>query len=109
MTMRAIDDAKGPPFILAFRNEAERTVDSAAGGMDSDLALGPGRFTAPVAAEPGFSFDAQFRVLRARRHHRVPFRPGVLVDASDELFEGGVGFAFGGRCEGHRGSGVVWQ
>lgn len=101
MTMRAIDDAKRPSRILEFRNQAERAVDSATGGMDSDLALGPRRFAAPVAAQPGFSFHAQFRDLGARHHDRVPFGPGVLVHAPDEFFEGGVGFAFAGRCEGH--------
>lgn len=98
MTVRAIDNPERPPFILALRNEAERTVDSSAGGMDSNLPLGPGRFAAPVASEPGFSFDAEFRVFGARGHHGVTFRPGMVIDAPDELFERSVRFAFGRRC-----------
>lgn len=84
MAVRAIDHSEGPPFVLALRNQAEWTVDSSAGGVDSDLALGPGRFAPAVASEPGFSFDAQFGILGARRHDRVPFGPGVLIDAPDE-------------------------
>ncbi len=96
--MLAINDPERPCVILALRYDAERTVDSSAGAMDSNLAPRARRFTAPVASEPGFPFDTKFRVLRACGHHGVTFRPSVVVYTPYELFQGGVGFAFGRRC-----------
>lgn len=96
--MVCIDYSERPPLILTLCDQAERTIDSSAGRMDSDLASGTRRFAAPVASQPGFSFDPEFRVLGACGYHGVTFRAGVVVDTLNEFFKRSMRPTFDGRC-----------